>query len=115
MAKGCDTYFCEAVIELRDEHPGITLEAAIPCDTQSSGWSDSERERYYYLISQCDNETILQHEYTPDCMLNRNAYMIDNSSVLIAVFDGSHGGTMHTVNYAVKQGIEIIRIDPNGM
>ncbi len=29
MARGCDLYFCEAVLELRSRRPGITLEAAI--------------------------------------------------------------------------------------
>lgn len=112
MAKGCDMYFCEAVIELRDEYPNITLEAAIPCETQALGWSETDRNRYYYLASQCDDETMLQRAYSPDCMLKRNMYMVDNSSVLIAVYSGSFGGTMQTVNYARRRGLEIISIDP---
>lgn len=110
MAKGCDMYFAEAVITLRDEYNGITLEAAIPCEGQSAMWTPQERERYFYITHQCDVETILQHEYTPDCMLRRNKYMVDSSSVLIAVFDGAPGGTMQTINYAAKRGLEIIRL-----
>ena len=30
MAQGCDLYFCEAVLVLREQHPEITVEAAIP-------------------------------------------------------------------------------------
>lgn len=112
MATGCDIFFAEAVIALRDEHPDITLEAAIPCETQAQSWAEKDRNRYYYIASQCDYETLLQHRYTADCMLKRNRYMVDNSSVLIAVYDGSFGGTMYTVNYAQKQGLEIIRIIP---
>ena len=30
MARGCDLYFAEAVLALREEHPGVTLEGARP-------------------------------------------------------------------------------------
>ncbi|MGM9522764.1 MAG: SLOG family protein [Oscillospiraceae bacterium] len=110
MAKGCDMYFAEAVIELRDELTGITLEAAIPCESQSGGWSDEDRRRYFYIIHQCDTETLVQKEYTPDCMLRRNRYMVDNSSILIAAFDGAPGGTLQTINYALKRGLEVIKL-----
>ena len=112
MALGCDMYFSEAVISLRNEHPEITLEAAIPCETQSQYWNEADRNRYFYIVAQCDYETLLQRRYSSDCMLRRNRYMVDHSSILIAVFDGSFGGTMHTFNYAKKRGLEIIHIVP---
>ena len=112
MARGCDFYFAETVLRLRSDYEGITLEAAIPCEEQSKNWSESDRSRYYHLVSECDFETLLQREYTEDCMLRRNKYMVDRSSVLIAVFDGTLGGTLHTVNYASKKELEIIEIRP---
>lgn len=113
MAQGCDMYFCEAVLALRTEHPDeITLEAALPCETQANYWSEDQRSRYFKLIHQCDFETLVQRQYTDDCMIKRNKYMVDNSSVLIAVFNGTLGGTMQTVNYAKKKGLEIIELRP---
>lgn len=112
MAKGCDMYFAEAVIALRDEYSDITLEAAVPCPTQSHGWGSADRQRYNYILHQCDHVELVQHEFTPDCMMLRNKYMVDHSNVLIAVYDGTVGGTMGTVNYATRQGLEIIRIEP---
>ena len=112
MAEGCDMYFAEAVITLRDEYPGITLEAAIPCEGQSLNWSASQRKRYDYLVHQCDEETILQQQYTPECMLKRNKYMVDNSSLLIAVYGGTGGGTLYTINYAIKAGVKVVTIRP---
>ena len=112
MARGCDMYFAEEVIRLRDEHPDITLEACIPCESQAQDWSEADRNRYFYIVQSCDFETLLQTRYTSDCMVKRNKYMVDNSSVLITVFDGSFGGTMQTVNYAKKQGLEIIEFKP---
>lgn len=112
MARGCDTFFCEAVIELRNEHPEISLEAAIPCEEQAEGWTDAEKKRYDRLVSSCDYITLISHSYTPTCMEKRNHYMVDHASVLIAVYDGSRGGTMSTMLYALRQGLEIIEILP---
>ena len=110
MANGCDLYFAEAVLALRDEHPEVTLEAAIPCEGQSARWSAALRRRYDRLVSQCDYCTIVQRDYTPDCMLRRNRYMIDASAVLIAAYNGSPGGTRSTLLYAIRQGLQIIEL-----
>lgn len=42
----------------------------------------------------------------------RNEWMVDNADVLLAVWDGSAGGTGNTVNYAIKQKVDIFRINP---
>lgn len=110
MAKGCDTYFAEAVLALRDEYPDITLEAAIPCETQTSGWSAVDQVRYDYILHQCDRQTLISRDYTPECMLRRNRYMVDAAQLLIAAFDGKPGGTMQTVNYAKSMGKEIVEL-----
>lgn len=112
MAQGCDMYFCEEIIKLREEHPEITLEAAIPCEAQAERWPEQERGRYFRLVSQCDNMHLIQKDYSRECMIKRNKYMVDKSSVLIAVYDGAFGGTMQTVQYAKKKLLEIVQIDP---
>ena len=106
MAKGCDFYFCEAAQLLRDQRPGVTVEAAIPCESQADKWSEKDRERYFRLV-----ETVVQHHYDRGCMLRRNRYMVDHSSLLIAAFDGTLGGTMYTVTYAMKHETEVEIID----
>ncbi len=46
-------------------------------------------------------------------MLERDRYMIEYASTLLAVYNGvNHGGTASTVSYARKLGREIIIIDP---
>ncbi|MGX8698560.1 MAG: SLOG family protein [bacterium] len=112
MALGCDTYFGEAVLRLREEHPEVTLEAAIPCEDQTHNWSARDCRRYAALVSACDEKHILQKTYTRDCMALRNKYMVDHASVLIAVWSGSEGGTAQTVRYAQHRGLEIIRLAP---
>ena len=112
MAQGCDTYFCEEVLKLKADHADVTLEAAIPCEEQSARWSERDRNRYFHLVSECDYETLISTKYTPDCMLKRNDYMVEHSSVLVAVYDGKFGGTMQTVRKAQKLELEIIQIMP---
>lgn len=108
MALGCDLYFCESVLTLRDRCPNVTLEAAIPCPTQASAWPASQRERYDRLVAACDVETVVSTRYTRSCMHRRDRYMVDRAALLIAAFDGTSGGTRYTVNYAMKQGLTIV-------
>lgn len=111
MAIGCDMYFAEAVLNLQKQHPDVTLEAAIPCGTQPDRWTRAQRERYNLLLDQCSKVNVLQIEYSPQCMMRRNEYMVDNSSLLLACFDGRPGGTMSTILYAQRQGLNVITID----
>lgn len=112
MARGADFYFCEAALSLRDRRSGVTVEAAIPCEEQAARWRERDRARYFDLVGRCDFETMVQRSYDRGCMLRRNRYMVDRSSRLIAVYDGMLGGTMYTLAYAIKQGLEIITLDP---
>ena len=108
MARGCDFYFGEYILALRKEHSDITLEAAIPCPTQARHWQVWEQERYDALLSACDLQIMVSQHYHPGCMHRRDRYMVDHSSLLIAAFNGTPGGTSYTMEYAMKQGIDII-------
>ncbi len=110
MATGCDFYFCEAVIALRSEHPDVSLEAAIPFEGQSGGWNAAQRKRYDRLVTECDFHTVVQKEYSPGCYMRRNEYMVDSSAVLISAFNGHSGGTMNTLLYAIRNGLEVIQL-----
>ena len=54
MALGIDLYAAELVLDLKARYPSITLESAIPCETQAVKWSAAQRERYYDIAAQCD-------------------------------------------------------------
>lgn len=110
MARGADLYFAEAVLMLREIYPDVTLEAAVPCETQADSWSRAERERYNAILDRCNMETLVQKHYTRDCMLRRNRYMVDRSAAVLAVYDGMGGGTMYTLRYAAKYGLETVII-----
>lgn len=111
MAVGIDTWAAEIVLELKDEYPNITLEAAVPCKTQATSWNVKSKERYDLLLSQCDKVTVLQEQYTSDCMMKRNMYMVDQSDYVVAVWNGKPSGTLNTMKYAITQGKPVFYID----
>ena len=108
MAQGCDLYFCECVLALRARHPDVTVEAAIPCPTQAAEWPEAEQVRYRTLVRAYDYETMVSDHYTRDCMQRRNRYLVDHASLLIAVCDGTAGGTRYTIEYALRQRLNIV-------
>lgn len=110
MAEGCDMYFCEIVLALRRKYPQITIEAVIPCLTQADRWSLSQRQRYERLRSACDYETVIQQQYTYDCMQRRNRYLVDHASMLIAANNGTAGGTQNTIQYALRRGVNVVDV-----
>ena len=113
MAIGFDMIAAELVLELKKDYPFITLECAIPCKEQDKLQRQEQKERYRKILSQADKVTFVSDRpYFDGCMQKRNKYMIDNSSVLIALFNGKPGGTKITIDYAKQQGHEILTIEP---
>lgn len=59
-----------------------------------------------------DKIRCIYDKYVDGCMKERNQYMINNSSLVIALFNGQWGGTKQTIEYAKSQGVEVIIINP---
>ena len=113
MARGSDLYFAEAVLELKEKYPAVTLEGAVPCQSQADHWPEGERARWRSILDRCDLETMVQQNYDRWCMHRRDRYMVDRSAAILAVFDGTPGGTMYTLNYAMNKKLEILLLDLN--
>lgn len=102
----------------------MTLELAIPFSKQPIKWNYHDAKKYEIQKSQADIVTYVdrledykikgydEDIYYPAKMQKRNQYMVDNSDVIIAVWDGTKGGTANCVSYAKKLGKEIISINP---
>ena len=112
VALGVDTYAANIVLKLKCDYPMITLECAIPCETQVVKWNERDRDIYYDLLSKSDKETLLQQKYTSDCMQKRNEYMVDNFDYFIAVWNGKPSGTGSTVKYARKNNKMVLLVNP---
>ena len=59
MALGVDMYAAEIVLGLKSSYEGITLESAIPCESQAEKWTEKQRDRYFEIASKCDKETLV--------------------------------------------------------
>lgn len=110
MSRGMDMWAAQRVIRFREAYKNISLEAVIPFDGQDRGWQDADRDIYRRILSSCDKVTVLSPTYVPGSMYKRNRYMVDRSSLVIAAFNGSAGGTRYTCKYAKAKGIKIINI-----
>ena len=117
MALGVDLDFAKIVLSLRDNvYHTITLECDVPCPNQTLKWSSADKLKYESILKRADKINIIEERHSPDCMLKRNRYMVDNSQLVIAVFNGiEHGGTWYTIKYARKTNTAIELIDLCGL
>ncbi len=112
MALGFDMMCAEIVLELKKKYPNICLICAVPCKNQDAKWNKHQQERYKRILNQADKIRCIYDHYTQNCMQERNRYMVNASSLVIALFNGKNGGTQKTIEYAEKQGKEIVIIRP---
>lgn len=117
MALGIDIWAARIILALRkNKYPHIKLVAAVPCKNQSRKWPNASKKEWQEIIDQCGNVNyVSKEEFTPWCMQDRNVWMIDHSEFVIAVWNGSKGGTANCVEYAEKQNKIITRLDPGGL
>lgn len=111
MAIGVDMYSAEIVLDLKEKYPNITLECAIPCETQSYKWPKNLKSRYITILEKCDKKTLIQKHYSYDCMNKRNQYIVDQSDFIIAVWNGKPSGTGKTIKYAKDKNKIIVIIN----
>ena len=108
MARGVDMWCAEIVLELKQKYPEITLTAVIPCKTQSNSWSGDSKIRYEKILKSCSKIIYTSEIYDKTCMLKRDRALVELCDVLVAVFDGTKGGTKYTVDYAEKKHKKVI-------
>ncbi|NBH80906.1 DUF1273 family protein [Clostridiaceae bacterium] len=115
MGEGVDIWSALTVLELRKENPALKRNCILPCITQAGGWSDSARELYDWILDQADSRVYVNREPTRNCMMERNRFMVNHLTVLLAVCKNigeRRGGTAATTRYAQRTGKEIILLNP---
>lgn len=103
FAEGTDQIFACIITELKSEIPDLKLEAAIPYQNRLHRLNKSKETKE--LLGNCDMVSLISEEYSRDCFMKRNIYMVENSTRVIAVYDGRNkGGTFQTIRYARVNG-----------
>lgn len=114
MALGVDIWAARIVLKLKEKYPNIKLICAIPCLNHPEKWKEHDQIIWNGVCDYADSVVyVTNEEYTPYCMQLRNQFMVDNSDYVLAVWDGSKGGTANCVNYANKKEKSVYILNPN--
>lgn len=103
-APGVDTDFAETIIEFRDNvYPEIQIEIVTFPEAQN------KNTKHANILQKADKVTYVSDNYTPDCMMKRNKYMVDKSDVVFAFWNqnDNDGEVFNTIEYAKKQNKQI--------
>jgi uncharacterized phage-like protein YoqJ len=108
MALGVDQDFAQICIDLK-----IPFIAAIPFTGQESVWQQQDKDTYNKLLEQAHAKEIVSlGGYAAWKLQKRNEWMVHQCHELLAIWDGSSGGTANCVAFAEKVGRTIHRINP---
>ena len=107
MAIGWDQALAEAAVRL-----GIPFVAAIPFVGQESRWPKKSQEQYRELLAKAEVvvDTSNGQSYHPRLMQVRNEWMVNalgDTGILVALHDGSTGGTANCIKYAKSKRTRI--------
>ena len=106
FASGVDLIFAGIVAGLKQKYP-ITLEAAIPYP----GRMNTPDKEFQRLLKECDIVKVHTEQYSKSCYMVRNRYMVDCSTLVIAVHDSRKiGGTAATISYAHRMNRDVREI-----
>lgn len=113
MALGIDQDFVSVCIDLH-----IPFIAAVPFLGQESTWPTESQRIYFALLDRADKVVYVSEPgYANWKMDTRNKWMVDEvgeDGVVMAVWDGSPGGTGNCVRYAESRR-KIVKIDPDAV
>ena len=114
-ARGFDTLVAIQLINLRRHlYPNLRLVLARPCPGQADRWTPTERSLYETVRREADLDILLADHYYNGCMHNRNAFMVEHSSHLIAYVNRTTGGSYQTLTLARRQGLAIQNLADDG-
>ena len=105
MARGIDVYAAEEVMARLDRD--IKLVCVCPYHDSYMKFGAPWRERCVAIAAHAAMQISVCDHYISSCFSKRNAWMVSNSSRLIAVFDGTRGGTYGTIARAAKCGLDV--------
>jgi Uncharacterized protein conserved in bacteria len=101
-AQGLDQWAAKLVLEKRELNDNVKLTMAVPYKDFGSNWPKQAQNELEEINKQAD-KIVYVHKgiYTSPYLLQlRNEWMVNNSDLVIAVWDGSTGGTFNCVQYA---------------
>lgn len=108
MAAGTDVWAADIILKRKREKKNVNLICAVPHPGFENFRAKSERAHYKEILKDSDFVHLVNSYYYAGCYQVRNCWMVNNSERVIAVFDGSKGGTKNTLMYAKRRGVDIV-------
>lgn len=114
-AQGYDTVAAREVWKFRQTNKDIKLIIAVPFRGQEARWPQSAQRTYNAMLQAADEVVVLSEtsDNAAHKMQQRNEWMVNNSSWVIACWDGSSGGTKNCIEYAKSQNKEVLKFSPD--
>lgn len=113
MAWGFDLAAGEAVAELKRAHSDVELIAALPYRNFSKLFHAEDAEQYRRVADAADAIVVVSKSEGKVAYRLRNDYLVENSSVLVAWFNGvPRGGTAYTLRQARRKGVRTENLYP---
>lgn len=127
LALGADTIWTKAILAAKAQFPErVVFHAEIPCMEQAQPWfKQSDVDFWQHSIDSADLSTIYgslaefpdpkdprRVKKASQLLKDRNAGMMTHADWVLAVHDGTPGGTGHAVNYCKNHNIPVHTIDP---
>lgn len=111
MALGVDTW--AAKLALWNKYP---LHVYIPFKGQEATWPENSQREYRALLDYAESVIYCSTPgYSAHKMQIRNERMVDACDLLIAVWDGTNGGTKNCLDYAKKRKTNILLLTPSDL
>ena len=107
MARGADIWAAEIVLKLRSKGAPIKLICACPYEGFEKQWEISWQDRYRKILKEADLVRYICPGYSKSCFQIRNEWMVNHAARVIAVFNNTPGGTMNTIEYAIRQNVPV--------
>jgi hypothetical protein len=111
LAVGADQMYAALLLDR-----ALPYRVVVPCERYAETFSDSERRRYFYLLSKANSVVSLEFiEPTEKAFYEAGKEVVKRSEALIAVWDGlaarGLGGTADIVHFAQSQSKRVFHID----
>lgn len=106
MALGWDTALALAAIEL-----AIPLTAAVPFEGQERRWWPEQQQLFHEILARAPTVVVVSPGgYAVWKMQVRNEWMVDRATGVLALWNGSPGGTGNCIDCAHTRQVEIVNL-----
>jgi uncharacterized phage-like protein YoqJ len=102
MALGYDQALCYACRAV-----GIKYNAHIPFEGFESKWTSESKREYYSLLDNANKVKVVCSAYSLSAYQKRNESLVNDGDLILALWDGSYGGTRNCIMYANKVGKKV--------